>query len=184
MGWTFSSDKNSFQQFNIYLEAFKKKQTEEIVHHNRIKPGFYPKPWKVKPVQENYLDTDEMAAPILTPQLFQFLDLFNNYNKWEELKEYLARSWMDYLKQYNPKEDLSDSPESSDIESGDENPKQHFFPTKQSSPIPPAVNPSTITEAISPIAHPPNSLQMGEQANKPNFELAAGRKLPTCPDCG
>ena len=141
-----------------YILRHSKKETEEILHHNRIKPGFYPKPWKVKPVQENYLDTDEMAAPVLTHQPYQFIDLFNNYNKWEELKEYLARTWMDYLKQYNPKEDLSDSPES-----GVENPKQHFFPTKQSSTNPPAVNPSTITEAISLIAHPPNSLQMGDR---------------------
>ena len=167
-----------------YILRHSEKQTEEIVHYNRIKPGFYPKPWKVKPVQENYLDTDEIAAPVLTHQPYQFLDLFNNHNKWEELKEYLARTWMDYLKQYNTKEDLSDSPESSDIESGDENPKQHFFPTKHSSPIPPVVNPTTITETISPIAHPPNNLQMGEQANTPNIELTTGRKLLTCPDCG
>ncbi|KAK2703614.1 hypothetical protein QYM36_017916 [Artemia franciscana] len=29
-----------------YILRHSKKQTEKIVHHNRIKPGFYPEPWK------------------------------------------------------------------------------------------------------------------------------------------
>ena len=65
-----------------YILKHKDRKTEEVVHHNRMKKGFFSKPWKSDHISSDE-EKDKTIAPVYIRRPCQFYNLFNNHYKWE-----------------------------------------------------------------------------------------------------
>jgi hypothetical protein len=79
-----------------YVLKHQYNEKEEVVHHNRMKKGFFSKPWKSEPIPSDE-EIEETISPVYIRRPYEFYDLFNDHNSWEEWKEYLAQSWLQTL---------------------------------------------------------------------------------------